>query len=88
MAVASKLPSIFPVSMVDAQGLFSYGTSLASAARGMAWHADKIFRGAKPGELPIRAALSHELHINLQTAEKLEVTVPAELLAQATSIAQ
>jgi hypothetical protein len=41
------------------------------ATRRMARYADDIFRGANPGDLPIKAALSHEVVVNLQTARRL-----------------
>jgi putative tryptophan/tyrosine transport system substrate-binding protein len=72
--------------MIDAGGLVAYGTSLREAARHMAHYADQIFRGANPGDLPIRAALSHELVVNLQTARRLGVTMPSDLLAKANQV--
>ena len=86
LAIAYRIPSVFPVSMLDAGGLIAYGTSLREAARQMAQYADTIFRGGNPGELPIRAALSHELVLNLQTAEQLGVTVPSEVLARTNQV--
>jgi putative tryptophan/tyrosine transport system substrate-binding protein len=81
LAAARKLPTVFPISMIDAGGLIAYGTSLREATRQMARYANDIFRGANPGDLPIKAALSHELVVNLQTARQLGVTIPPELFA-------
>ncbi|WP_426421297.1 ABC transporter substrate-binding protein [Bradyrhizobium genosp. A] len=83
LAVAHRLPTVFPISMLDAGGLIAYGTNLRKATRYMAGYADKILRGANPGDLPIEAALSHELVVNLRTAQRLGVTVPSEVVAQA-----
>jgi putative ABC transport system substrate-binding protein len=88
LAAAHRLPTVFPISMLDAGGLIAYGTSLREAARQMAPYADKIFRGANPGDLPITAALAHELVFNLQTARRLGMTVPAEILAKADQVLQ
>jgi putative tryptophan/tyrosine transport system substrate-binding protein len=88
LAAAQGLPTIFPISMLDAGGLIAYGTSLHEAARQMARYADNIFRGANPGDLPIKAALAHDLVVNLQTARRLGVTVPAEILAKASQVLQ
>jgi putative tryptophan/tyrosine transport system substrate-binding protein len=88
LAAAQGLLTIFPISMLDAGGLIAYGTSLHEAARQMARYADNIFRGANPGDLPIKAALAHDLVVNLQTARRLGVTVPAEILAKASQVLQ
>lgn len=86
LAVAHRLPTVFPISMLDAGGLIAYGTSLRKATQRMAGYADKILRGANPGDLPIEAALSYELVVNLQTARRLGVTVPSEVVAQANQV--
>jgi putative tryptophan/tyrosine transport system substrate-binding protein len=86
LAASHGLPAVFPISMSDAGGLIAYGTSLHEAARQMARYADKILLGAKPGDLPIEAALAHELAVNLQSAKRLGVTIPAEILARANQI--
>jgi putative tryptophan/tyrosine transport system substrate-binding protein len=83
LASARRLPTVFPISMADAGGLFAYGTSLREAARHMARYVDRILKGSLPGELPIEVASYHELAINLSVARHLGVTVPPELLAQA-----
>ena len=88
LAAAHRLPTVFPISMLDAGGLIAYGTSLREAARQMARYADRIFRGADPGELPITTALAHELVVNLQTARRLGVTVPSEMLTNAHQVIQ
>jgi putative ABC transport system substrate-binding protein len=86
LAAAHRLPTVFPISMLDAGGLIAYGTSLRNATQRMAGYADKILRGAIPGDLPIKAALLHELVVNLQTAQRLGVTVPSEVVAQANQV--
>jgi putative ABC transport system substrate-binding protein len=86
LAAAYRLPTVFPISMLDAGGLIAYGTSLREAARHMAHYADNIFQGAHPGDLPIKAALSHELVVNLQTARRLGAAVASEMLAKANQV--
>jgi putative ABC transport system substrate-binding protein len=87
-AAARRLPTVFPISMADAGGLFAYGTSLREAARHMARYVDSILKGSLPGELPIEIASHHELAINMSAARHLDVTVPPELLAQAAQTIQ
>ena len=88
LAAARRLPTVFPISMADAGGLFAYGTSLREATRHMARYVDRILKGSLPGELPIEIASHHELAINMSAARHLGVTVPPELLVQAAQTIQ
>jgi putative ABC transport system substrate-binding protein len=76
------------MSMLDAGGLLAYGTGLREAARKMCSYADEVLRGTRPGDLPIHGAISHELVVNLQTARRIDVTVPSALLAKANQVIQ
>ena len=40
---------------------------------------DRIFKSAKPGDLPIKEPVKYELVINLKAAEMLSLTVPASI---------
>ena len=71
---------------VDAGGLMSYGQHLADNFRRAANYVDKIFKGAKPADLPIEQSTKLELVINLKTAEALGLTIPPELLVLATEV--
>lgn len=86
LASIRRLPTVFAREQVDAGGLIAYGTSIREAAKHMARYVDKIFKGAKPGDLPIEAVLRHELVVNLSTARKLGLAVPPELLNRANQV--
>lgn len=88
LAIARRLPTVFAREQADAGGLIAYGTSLREAARQMAPYVDEILKGARPGDLPIRAVRKHELVVNLRTARALGVTIPDDLIKRADLVTQ
>jgi putative tryptophan/tyrosine transport system substrate-binding protein len=49
-------------------------------------YADKILKGASPGELPLRSAEKYELAINLKAAKALGVTISETFLLRADEV--
>jgi putative ABC transport system substrate-binding protein len=87
LAATLRLPVVYAARdhVVDG-GLISYGISLRANARRTAVYIDKIFKGAKPAELPVEFPTRLELVINLQTAKALGLDLPASVLARADEV--
>ena len=71
---------------VEAGALLSYGQNLADGYRRTATFVDKIFKGAKPANLPVEQSTKLELVINIATARALNLPIPADLLARADEV--
>jgi len=87
MAVRNRLPAVSAVSEYAAAGLLlSYGIDLRDQIRRSAIFVDKIFKGAKPADLPVELPTKLELVINLKTAKTLGIIVPPTILARADEV--
>ena len=80
LALANRLPTMFALrEYAEAGGLMSYGENVADFFHRAASFVDKIFKGAKPGDLPIEQPTKFNLVINRKTADTLGITIPPQL---------
>jgi len=87
LSVKGRVPCMAPDRMhAEAGCLMTYGTSLFEMFRQAATYVDKIFKGAKPADLPVEMPTKLELVINRNTAKTLGLTIPQELLLQADRV--
>jgi len=88
-AAQHRLPAMYDVrAFVDAGGLVAYGPDLVAMYRRAAAYVDRIFKGAKPGDLPIEQPTKFEFVINLRTAKTLAISIPQGLLLRADEVIQ
>jgi len=87
LAAEQKLPTVYIArEYVNVGGLLSYGPSFPDLYRRAAGLIDKIFKGAKPGDLPVEQPTKLELIINLKTAKALGVEIPPILMVRADEV--
>ena len=87
LAAKQRLPSIGGYGeYVEAGGLMSYGQNITENYRRAATYVDKIFKGAKPGDIPIERPTKFDFVINLKTAKALGLKIPNSILVQATKV--
>ena len=86
-AARHQLPAMYGLREFAAVGGFiSYGANLVDLYRRAAGYVDRIFKGAKPAELPVQQPSTFELIINLRVAKALGIDVPPTLLARADEV--
>jgi putative ABC transport system substrate-binding protein len=87
LAAKHRLPAMYEwPEQVDDGGLMSYGATQSALVQRAAAYIDRIFKGAKPGDLPVEQPTKFELVINRKTAKALGLTLPPSLLSRADRI--
>jgi putative ABC transport system substrate-binding protein len=89
LVARNRLPAVYPArEFVEAGGLMAYAVSYPDLYYRFASFVDKIFKGRKPGDLPIEQPAKFELVVNLKTAKALGLTIPQSVLLRADEIIQ
>jgi putative ABC transport system substrate-binding protein len=66
--------------------MIGYGVNTLHAYRRAAYFIDRIFKGAKPADLPIEQPTAVELVVNLKVAKALGVRIPDAVMARADRV--
>jgi putative tryptophan/tyrosine transport system substrate-binding protein len=86
-ATANRLPAIYEFELLAREGgLMSYGGDTQECFERAADLVDRLFKGAKPADLPFEQPTRYPFLINLKTARVIGLTVPPNLLARANEV--
>jgi len=86
-AATHHIPAMYEFAYyVQDGGLMSYGPNMDNMFRRAALYVDRIFKGAKPGDLPVELPMTFELIINQKTANSLGLTIPQSLRIDADEV--
>jgi putative ABC transport system substrate-binding protein len=83
-AEKNRLPAVYAGSAYT--GLITYGANRDDLYRRAAAYVDKIFKGAKPGDLPIEQPTKFDLVVNMKAAKALGIKIPSSIMVQATRV--
>jgi putative ABC transport system substrate-binding protein len=87
LAERHRLPAIYQFRRFAAEGgLMSYGPDTSDIFRRSATYVDRILKGAKPADLPVRQPIKFDLVVNLTTAKALGLTIPPVIMVQADEV--
>jgi putative ABC transport system substrate-binding protein len=86
-AAGHRLPAIYEADpLVRDGGLMSYGADSRESFERAAALVDRIFKGAKPADLPVEQPTRYLFVLNLKTARAMNLTVPNTLAALADEV--
>jgi len=86
LAAKLRLPSIGSTELAEVGGLMAYGANRLEQFRRTAYFVDRIFKGAKPADLPVEQATRFETVLNQKTAKALGLQFPQAVLARADRV--
>ncbi len=86
-AAAKRLPAVYEYDfLVRDGGLMSYGPDLTELLERAAAMVDRIFKGARAGDLPFEQPTRYPFVVNLKTAKGIGLDIPPTLLALADEV--
>src|SRR5262249_16631466 len=86
-ASEQRLPAIYEtVEFVEPGALLSYAPNQHVKAQRAADYVEKIFKGAKPADLPVEQPTKFEMLINMKTATALGLSIPQSIMLRADRV--
>jgi putative ABC transport system substrate-binding protein len=87
LAARYRLPAMYEArEFLQVGGLITYAVSYPQIYYRAASFVDRIFKGAKPADLPVEQPAKLELVINLKAAKAMGLEIPAALLVSADEV--
>jgi putative ABC transport system substrate-binding protein len=87
LAARHRLPAVYEYrAFVEIGGLLSYGPDSHERFQQAAVYIDRILRGTRPGDLPVEQPRTFELTLNLGTARRMGLAIPAALRLRADHV--
>lgn len=88
-AAEHRVPAIYEAdTIVHDGGLMSYGADRRELFSRAAALADRIFKGAKPADLPVEQPTRYIFAVNLKTAKTMGLEIPSHLIALADEVVE
>ena len=82
-----RLPAVYGnLDYIPDGGIIAYYTSIFEAWRRLATYADRVLKGANPGDLPVEQAVAFELVINLKAAKAIGLSISESILLRANKV--
>ena len=86
-AAQRRIPAMYEIAgEAEDGGLIAYGPKLEEMFRRGAHYVDRIFKGARPAEMPIEQPTEFELVINRRSAAALGLKIPPSILTRADRV--
>ena len=86
-SLKNRIPAISGWTHFPEHGnLMSYGPQFENSFRHLATYVDKIFKGAKPANLPVELPTKFELIVNGKTAKALGIKIPDSIMLRADKV--
>jgi putative ABC transport system substrate-binding protein len=86
LAIERRLPLAGHSFFATQGALIGYGANVQALFRQAGGVADKILKGAKPGDIPVEIASRFETIVNLKTAKALGLDIPPAVLTAADEV--